>query len=123
MKLHSHEHIFISRIIPVSIATPAMNNLSENNASCAELLKVLADETRLAVVECLLERPMHVGELNESIQVEQSLLSHHLRVLREAGFVYSQRDGKAVLYCLAPRVEAMCEGKSINLGCCRLSFD
>jgi len=100
-----------------------MNNTLDSSASCAELLKVLADETRLAVVEQLLERPKHVGELNTAIQVEQSLLSHHLRVLREAGFVYSQRDGKAVLYCLTPRLEAMCEGKSINLGCCRLSFD
>jgi len=70
--------------------------------SCASLLKMLADETRLAVVRQLMEGPKHVGEMNETLGLEQSLLSHHLKILREAGLVTSKRDGKAVLYSLAP---------------------
>lgn len=91
--------------------------------TCADKLKVLADEARLAVVELLMGGPLHVGEINEHLQLEQSLLSHHLRVLREAGLVESQRDGKAVLYRLAPDVQAARKGKAINLGCCRISFE
>lgn len=91
--------------------------------NCAERLKVLADETRLAVMRQLLAGPKHVGELNEAIGVEQSLLSHHLRVLREAGLVVAERDGKAVLYQLAPDVAKSTKGDAVNLGCCLLSFD
>jgi ArsR family transcriptional regulator len=92
--------------------------------SCAERLKVLADETRLAVMRQLLAGPRHVGALNEVIPVQQSLLSHHLKVLREAGLVVAERDGKAVLYRLAPGVETNHRaGSGVDLGCCQLSFE
>ena len=87
------------------------------------MLKVLADEVRLAVVEQLLEGPKHVGEINELLNVEQTLLSHHLRVLREAGIVQSEREGRMVLYRLSPAVESARQGKAINLGCCLISFE
>ncbi|MCO6458183.1 MAG: winged helix-turn-helix transcriptional regulator [Pirellulaceae bacterium] len=96
-------------------ATPA--------GSCASLLKVLADETRLAVVAQLLEGPRHVGEMNERLGIEQSLLSHHLKVLRDAGLVTAERDGKQVLYSLAKHVQASRRGRAINLGCCLISFE
>lgn len=92
-------------------------------ASCASLLKLLANETRLAVVRQLLEGPKHVGEINASLGLEQSLLSHHLKILREAGLITSQRDGKAVLYALAPEFQPSKQGDAINLGCCQLSFE
>lgn len=90
---------------------------------CVQKLKVLADTTRLAVLEILMEGPKHVGELNTVLSVEQSLLSHHLKVLRDEGFVEATRDGKAVLYSLAPAVWRAEVGRAINLGCCLLSFD
>ncbi len=93
------------------------------DVSCARVLKVLADETRLAVVEQLLGGPKHVGEINENLRVEQSLLSHHLRVLRDAGLVTSQRDGKRVLYALAKAIQGRRSGRAIDLGCCSISFD
>lgn len=91
--------------------------------SCADKLKVLADATRLAVLEALLERPQYVGDLAAALDVEQTLLSHHLSVLREAGLVESERDGKSVLYRIAPGVEGATAGKAISLGCCRISFE
>lgn len=91
--------------------------------NCATILKVLADDTRLAVVRALMSGPQQVNEINATLHLEQSLLSHHLRVLRDAGIVSSQREGKAVLYRLAEEVKAgMKTGETINLGCCRLSF-
>jgi len=90
--------------------------------SCVEKLKVLADETRLSVLEALMNGPRHVGELSDSLGVEQSLLSHHLRVLREARLVESNRDGKGVLYSVAPGVKSDATQKAINLGCCELTF-
>ena len=90
--------------------------------SCAEKLKVLADSTRLAVLEALMKQPKHVNELMGLLHIEQSLLSHHLAQLRVAGLVEAKRDGKAVLYQLAPGISTARGGKSIELGCCQLSF-
>ncbi len=91
--------------------------------SCAGLLKVLADETRLSVVRQLLDEPKHVNEINEALQLEQSLLSHHLRSLRDAGIVCAERDGKAVLYSLAPEYRGDPNVEAIDLGCCQISFN
>lgn len=90
---------------------------------CARQLKILADSTRLAVLELLWSKPMHVGEMNAVLQVEQSLLSHHLKVLRDEGFITATRDGKAVLYQLESAVRSASGDRAIDLGCCRLSFE
>lgn len=95
---------------------------ASETTSCANRLRVLADETRLMVIRQLMRGPMHVGEINAAMQVESTLLSHHLKVLRDAGLVLAQRDGKAVLYRLAPDV-AVGEDRAVNLGCCVLSFE
>ncbi|BAY22344.1 ArsR family transcriptional regulator [Calothrix sp. NIES-2100] len=89
---------------------------------CVDKLKVLADETRLTVLKILMHSPMQVGEINKILVIEQSLLSHHLQVLREAKFVVRERNGKAFLYRLAPEVE-ITTAEALNLGCCILSFN
>ena len=99
-----------------------MKPLSAPN-SCAAKLRILSDPTRLDVIELLLAGPKHVGEINEKLRIEQSLLSHHLKALREAGFVVASRDGKSVLYRLSPTTKAPHVEKGINLGCCVLCFE
>lgn len=96
---------------------------SATRPSCASLLKALADDSRLAIVRQLLDGPKHVGEINSSLGLKQTLMSHHLRVLREAGLVNSRRDGQRVLYSLAPEFQDPSKREAINLGCCLLSFD
>ena len=91
-------------------------------STCADKLKVLADTTRLAVLESLMEQPKHVSELIAALDIEQSLLSHHLAQLRDAGLVHSTREGKAVRYQLAPHVATTTTGKALDLGCCQISF-
>lgn len=91
-------------------------------AMCADKLKVLADATRLAVLELLMESPRQVREMNQRLGIEQSLLSHHLKTLRDSGFVVAERDGKTIRYRLAPELEATGQNKALNLGCCVLSF-
>jgi len=95
-----------------------------DSAFCVARLKTLADDTRLAVVRELMGSPRHVGELMHALGIEQSLLSHHLRVLRDAHIVTAERDGKAVLYRLTPTVLGDEHGvPRLDLGCCQLSFD
>jgi ArsR family transcriptional regulator len=99
-----------------------MSGTAKSTQACARLLKLLADETRLAVVLQLIDRPKHVGELNKSLRLEQSLLSHHLRILREARLVLAKRDGKAVLYSLAAELRVPGCKNGIDFGCCQIAF-
>ena len=91
-------------------------------SDCATKLAVLADPTRLAVIGVLLGGSRNVKEINRHVRVAQNLLSHHLRVLREAEIVTACRDGKAVKYALADGVEVGSPHNAINLGCCSLEF-
>lgn len=92
------------------------------NQDCSEKLRLLASSTRMDVIELLMaHEPLHVWEINEELEVEPTLLSHHLRVLREASLIEAERDGKALLYRLAPGVRPT-TGRGINLECCVLNF-
>lgn len=91
--------------------------------SCAKILKALGDENRLQIVRQLMTAPKHVGDMNEQLGMEPTLLSHHLRVLKESGIVESCRDGKAVLYRLSPELETRKLNTTIDFGCCQLSFE
>ncbi len=90
---------------------------------CVSKLKVLTDPTRLSALKILMDGPKKVSELMTILSVEQSLLSHHLCVLRDAGLVIANRSSKAMLYRLAPGVEGFAASRTINLGCCQLAFD
>ncbi|MBI1355840.1 MAG: metalloregulator ArsR/SmtB family transcription factor [Acidobacteria bacterium] len=95
---------------------------SDPSGDCATKLAVLADPTRLSVMEILLAGPQNVKAINRRVPIAQNLLSHHLRVLRDAGLVVADRDGKAVRYALAEGVALQAAGGGINLGCCNLQF-
>jgi ArsR family transcriptional regulator len=89
---------------------------------CADKLRVLADVTRLSVMEALLDSPKNVTEINARLKIDQSLLSHHLKVLRDAGLVTTRREGKSVRYAVAPDAVSAEAAKGLNLGCCQISF-
>jgi ArsR family transcriptional regulator len=95
---------------------------SMTSVLCADKLRVLADVTRLSVMETLLDGPKNVTEINARLKIDQSLLSHHLKVLREAGLVTNRREGKSVRYAVSPDAAATVAGKGLNLGCCEISF-
>ena len=67
----------------------------------AERLKVLAEPKRLLILNLLMEGVHCNCELGEFLDMTPSLISHHLRVLREAGLVEMERDavdGRWVYY-------------------------
>jgi DNA-binding transcriptional ArsR family regulator len=66
--------------------------------TCYRFFVNLANPTRLAILERLIDQPMSVNELSETIGQEQSMVSHNLKLLLECNFVYSKRDGKKRIY-------------------------
>jgi DNA-binding transcriptional ArsR family regulator len=68
-------------------------------------LQALADPTRLAIVRQLGSQPeVCACDFTSCCDVGQPTVSHHLRVLREAGVVVSERRGSWIFYRLAPDV-------------------
>jgi len=69
-------------------------------ANTAEWFHALSDETRLEIVGMLSGGERCVCELMDALDVAQSRLSFHLRVLKEAGIVIDRKDGRWVHYSL-----------------------
>lgn len=69
-------------------------------AAWVQVFKALGDPTRLAIVRYLAAEGCCVCDLQQALDVPANLLSHHLRVLREAGLVHDQRRGRWVDYRL-----------------------
>ena len=97
------------------------DSTADDRAECSSLLKVIADPTRMRIVEQLRSRPCTVSQLLEHIPIPQNLMSHHLKVLRDGGFVTKEREGKSIRYSLSQRL-AESGDEAINLGCCTLNF-
>ncbi len=67
----------------------------------AEFFRVLGDPTRLRILRALRNGPVCVHELWEALDLEQSTVSHQLRVLKGARLVKYRREGRHVYYELA----------------------
>jgi ArsR family transcriptional regulator, arsenate/arsenite/antimonite-responsive transcriptional repressor len=77
----------------------------------AARFKSLADPTRVAIVNCLASADeVCVCELNANFDLSQPTISHHLKVLREAGLVEASRRGTWAYYRLVPEAIAQLRG-------------
>jgi DNA-binding transcriptional ArsR family regulator len=65
------------------------------------LFKVLGDESRLRILQALDRGERSVSEILEETGLAQTLASFHLRILREAGVVTTERRGPFIFYSLA----------------------
>ena len=77
-------------------------------AQAVARFKALADRTRLGILTLMVARTdaICVCEVNEFFDLEQPTISHHLKVLREAGLVVSERRANWAYYHLHPDAEA-----------------
>lgn len=69
-------------------------------ASVAATLQALATPSRLLILTALRQHPHPVGELATAVGMEQSAVSHQLRLLRALGLVTGRRDGRRIVYSL-----------------------
>lgn len=70
--------------------------------------KALADETRLRLLNLLREQELNVNEIVAILEMGQSRISRHLKILSESGLLQSRRDGLWVFY------KAADGGKEVN---------
>ena len=64
----------------------------------AEMFRLMSDPTRLRIILACLDRAASVGEMAEGLGISASLVSHHLRLLRAARLLQSERRGRQVFY-------------------------
>jgi ArsR family transcriptional regulator len=75
----------------------------ERSADRARLFAALGDPARLAILDRLRGGTRCLCELREDLGMAPPLLSYHMRVLREAGFVSGKRRGRRIDYRLEPK--------------------
>lgn len=77
---------------------------AESAETLSSLLKVLADPARLQILSMLASAggEVCVCDLTGPLGLSQPTVSHHMKQLREGGFVSSERRGKWVFYSLVP---------------------
>ena len=68
--------------------------------SYTEVYRALAEPNRLRIIKMLEVKPLCVCEITEVLQLAASTVSKHLSILRDAGLIIDQKDGKWVNYCL-----------------------
>ena len=66
----------------------------------ADLFKVFGDTTRIKILYALFESEMCVCDIATLLNMEQSAISHQLKVLKQSKLVRSRRQGKSVIYSL-----------------------
>jgi DNA-binding transcriptional ArsR family regulator len=80
-------------------SAPSELNLASAK-TIAATLQALAAPSRLLILGQLRTAPATVGELARSVRMEQSAVSHQLRLLRNLGLVDDRRQGRTVVYTL-----------------------
>ena len=66
----------------------------------ADAMFALSTPSRVLILGCLLAGPQSVSDMTETLGMEQSAVSHQLRVLREHRLVRAEREGRRRLYAL-----------------------
>ena len=98
--LQSRTHYYQFMGHGVEKRTPQARLDAATAESVADTLSALTAPSRLRILGRLREGPASVTELTEAIGLEQSAISHQLRVLRSLGLVTRQRSGRSATYSL-----------------------
>ena len=89
-------------------------------SDAVEILKALADPTRLRIMLLLQVRELCVCELTYILGLEQSRVSHQMRILREAGLVEDLRQGRWMIYRIPRDSREFVDGLLAAFGKARL---
>ena len=92
---------------------------------CIAALKALGELSRLRIMRLLLKEQLGVNDISERLGMSQYNTSKHLRILREAGLVQMEKQGKQRLYTTVPGLkDRVTANKNVlELGCCAFRFD
>lgn len=77
-------------------------DISEDElAELAELFRIFGDSTRIKILFALFRGEKNVTQICEAIDMNQSAVSHQLKILKTSKLIASRREGKSMIYSLA----------------------
>jgi DNA-binding transcriptional ArsR family regulator len=88
-----------------------MNKAAKETVDVVAFAKAIADETRQQIMALCCCRRLNVGDIAQQIGVTQPTASHHLAILRDAGLVTIEREGRETYYALNQARITVCCGK------------
>ena len=103
--------------------------LRELFAKCSKGIAAVGDETRQFIIITLMEETgdgMRVGRITEKTNLSRPAVSHHLKVLREAGIVSLRKEGSMNFYYLNPdkttiaNMQMLCQGILDTMTACEV---
>lgn len=74
-----------------------MSGINQNNIDL-EVLKALADDVRLEILEILRKEEMNVTDITKRCSLSRPAISHHLQILKRAKILESRKEGKEIYY-------------------------
>ncbi len=82
--------------------TKVMTDIQAGFLDCRQLLSAIGDEVRQSILLALLQNTckggMRVGEITACTHLSRPAISHHLKILKDAGVVYMQKSGTMTFY-------------------------
>ena len=126
-KLYSDHHggprkvdqsVQLYRLPPGNRALPVVHG-----NDCVVALRALGEDTRVRIIGLLIGEPLDVGQISRQLGVSPYNVSKHLRILREAGLLEVEKNGRTRLYALPDAIRGRAaEGAVLDLGCCSFQF-
>ncbi|WP_303740670.1 ArsR/SmtB family transcription factor [Lutispora saccharofermentans] len=91
-----------SNIIHEDIVKKVRDNMPDEDLlyDISDLFRVFGDSTRVKILHVLFEAEMCVCDIAALLNMNQSAISHQLRILKDARLVKNRRDGKVIYYSL-----------------------
>ena len=102
MAIHDVEHCDCYEVHK-DLVNQVLNRMPDEDElyDLAELFKVFGDSTRIRILTVLFGEEMCVCDIAEALQMNQSAVSHQLKILKNAKLIKNRREGKQVYYALA----------------------
>lgn len=101
---------------------------TSDTTDCLPFLRALSDESRWEIVRLLIASPgtKHLGEIAERLGISNYNASKHVRILKEAGILQVERNGRFKEISIVPaflkRIRFRSTSGILDLGCCRFDF-
>lgn len=86
-----------------------LNRIKEDFIDCQKVLLAIGDETRQSILLVLIgtdcQTGLRVGEITEQTHLSRPAVSHHLKILREAGIILMRKEGTKNFYSIDVRTK------------------
>lgn len=98
---------------------------SKSDFDWPSILKALADESRLQIINELLKKEASVQDLSDGLDIKTYNMSKHLKILETSGLVKKRKEGIHRIYYITEHLRSRLseDNQVLDLGCCKFMFD